>query len=626
MIFALISTQCRTMWLNKMTEIERFFLAAKNGDLETVRYCIEKLHIDPTTKNEYEDATVLHFAAINGHLHIAQYLLENYNINLYTEGGFFIKETPLFFAAINGHFELVKCFIRYHLKKAEGSSLAPYQPSRRDFATKTLPEVGFKANKTEHIKIFNYIIQNYKVSPETQNDENFTDLHQAAFTGDFELVQQLLQEDTPYNKSTLYGITPIDCAAGNGHLKALREFLTAIKNNPDIQNSIKRTPLHYAAENGQHHIVKELIEKYNADPYLYDIHKFMPIHYAIMNGHLEIVQYFIENEYFAPSDQQHMYFSMDLIHYSARYGQLEILHYLIAQGVDPNLSSSSVPPICHATQAGHLHIVKELIETYRVDPEYSEKKDTRKPLHLAAEHKHLDILRYLVEVHKVPVKENLPHDLAIMHNQYHIIEYLARKDIIKLENILTAMKYNITFFENRRLLFSFLELIEKIESRKIRNQCQRYLARQLIYNPTALSSLVHYNWNLTKSIYGLNKKELTQKQKDDIVIQFLRKALVLSKRKKILSRERRKDLFNNFANTYLAFRVVAGLSVKGQSLPDDCARHIMGYARYFCNKTPKDKRVIKKLYAMKKANKTRTKGEENFYDKIGESKQKRRKI
>jgi len=183
----------------------------------------------------------------------------------------------------------------------------------------------------------------------------------------------------------------------------------------------------------------------------------------------------------------------------------------------------------------------------------------------------------------------------------------------------------INFFENNKLLLEFLEIIKQIRTPREQNTCKQHLAQYLVYHPAALSSIVSKNWNLPIHMHTLSKKKFTKEQINNPLIDLLRRALVLGK-KRIFGETSRKDFVNNFANTYLAFRLVSGFKVKKQILPHDCAKHIMGYTRYFCNETPKDQRVIDKLYATTQAKKTRTKGEENFYDKTGESKQKRRKI
>ena len=79
--------------------------ASIHGDLEMVKYQIEKCNAKFETKN-YDGSTPLNNAAFNGHLDIVQYLCEKCHANVETKD--IIGRTPLYWAANNGYFEIVK--------------------------------------------------------------------------------------------------------------------------------------------------------------------------------------------------------------------------------------------------------------------------------------------------------------------------------------------------------------------------------------------------------------------------------------------------------------------------------------------------------------------------------------
>ena len=92
---------------------DQLFDAARLGDLDCMKECIKKVEygIDVTSLN-VNQSTVLHFACRYGHLHIVQYLTQNYddtiiNVNARNKDGC----TPLHFASSSGHLHVVKYLI-----------------------------------------------------------------------------------------------------------------------------------------------------------------------------------------------------------------------------------------------------------------------------------------------------------------------------------------------------------------------------------------------------------------------------------------------------------------------------------------------------------------------------------
>jgi ankyrin repeat protein len=87
---------------------ERFRYAAQHGLLADVNECIAAgVNVEAKTINGW---TALHFASINGHLEIVQYLLQNgnANVNAQKNDGW----TALHFASSNGHLEIVQYLVQ----------------------------------------------------------------------------------------------------------------------------------------------------------------------------------------------------------------------------------------------------------------------------------------------------------------------------------------------------------------------------------------------------------------------------------------------------------------------------------------------------------------------------------
>lgn len=89
------------------------FSAAKNGQLETVRYLIEKQKEDINSTDLY-GRTALMWAAGSGYLEVVKYLIETAKANVNVKDGY--ENTALNYATRNGHLD-VKEYLKSHIQK-----------------------------------------------------------------------------------------------------------------------------------------------------------------------------------------------------------------------------------------------------------------------------------------------------------------------------------------------------------------------------------------------------------------------------------------------------------------------------------------------------------------------------
>ncbi|MGL9757880.1 MAG: ankyrin repeat domain-containing protein [Wolbachia sp.] len=89
------------------------FSAAKNGQLETVRYLIEKQKEDIDATDHY-GRTALMWAAGSGYLEVVKYLIETAKANVNVKDNY--EDTALNYATRNGHLD-VKEYLKGHIQK-----------------------------------------------------------------------------------------------------------------------------------------------------------------------------------------------------------------------------------------------------------------------------------------------------------------------------------------------------------------------------------------------------------------------------------------------------------------------------------------------------------------------------
>lgn len=192
------------------------------------------------------------------------------------------------------------------------------------------------------------------------------------------------------------------------------------------------TPLHFAALGGHLDICEELVNRYKADNIEFnvndDVYGATPLHYAASSGNLRLVEYLIRMgaNVRTPANNN------DLpLHYAVSSGgTLDIVKYLINNGAEPTITSSDgMSPIQYAALGGNIDVVRFLIDTKNVD--YNLTENRIHTLYFAVRGGSLAVTRYLVSEKRVNVnvRDNVNatplHDAA-SHGYLDIVKFLLR--------------------------------------------------------------------------------------------------------------------------------------------------------------------------------------------------------
>ena len=160
----------------------------------------------------------------------------------------FGKKTPLYYAALCGFANLVEQLMAKH----------PQHVNAIGGCYRT-PAVAALAGR--HFEVAQVLHRN-KSSVEPKGISENTPLHSAAFYGDLEMVQVLLDYGVDVNAQNGNGDTPLDYASSNGHRNdaGVARLLIAHGADPNTRNMGGFTPLHEASNCGRVEIVRLLIE------------------------------------------------------------------------------------------------------------------------------------------------------------------------------------------------------------------------------------------------------------------------------------------------------------------------------------------------------------------------------
>ncbi|XP_027351902.1 ankyrin repeat domain-containing protein 50 [Abrus precatorius] len=256
-------------------KVQLFLNAARTGNLDLFKNLAEQLNEGKDlakTVEAIKDANkrgALHFAALEGHTNVCNYLLHHLNIPVDSQDD--EGKTALIHAAHRGHTDTAKCLIDHGADPTVASNLG---------ATALHHSAGI--GDTELLKH----LLSRGINPDLESDAG-TPLVWAAGHAQPAAVTVLLEHGANPNAETDDGITPLLSAVAAGSLACLELLIQAgAKVNISAGGA---TPLHIAADNGSLELINCLL-KAGADPNVSDEDGVKPIQVAAARGNRGAVE------------------------------------------------------------------------------------------------------------------------------------------------------------------------------------------------------------------------------------------------------------------------------------------------------------------------------------------------
>ena len=332
-------------------------VAAYNGNLVKVKYCVEVLHIDPLLRNSY-GYTAIHVAADGGQMEVFKYLqewLDVRDLTVMTTGG----PSIIHIAALNGNLSLVK-----------------------------------------------YLVDELEIDPLLTDSQRKTPLHNACRNGNVNVVRYLIDQakqhdtlDAILGDKTKLGSTVLNFAAASGNCQLLKYLISDFNLDPNATGQLGATPLLFAAQEGHYHTVSYLTSlKININSTLEKTRQNV-LHIAAAKGHLAIVMFLINEKTFNPDVKDSA--GRSPLHLSAQYGSLSVIKFLVESCKCNFLypTKKRRTPLHIAALGGYLDIVKYFIEEKEVEPLLHSVSPIT-PLHLAVQRGRTDVVLYYLDTLK----------------------------------------------------------------------------------------------------------------------------------------------------------------------------------------------------------------------------------
>ena len=317
----------------------------------------------------------LHYAALCGLHDTVKFLIIERSQDANTRG-FDDNETPLSGASREGHLKVAEVLLEL------GADV-----KAQDKDNWTALHV---ASAYGHIKITRMLLE-HGADVEALDLGNRTALHRASERGHLGIVAVLVEHGADTNASDKDGRTPLHRATEGGHLDVARVLL---EHGADvmIQDNDFWTPLDRAASRGDVKVARILLE-HGADATAKDEDDYTPLHVASIYGYTEIARVLLEHG--ADPNAQDL-FGRTPLHRASIEGRLGVARVLLEHGADANVRDIlDRAPLHRAAEEGHLELALVLLRGGGADAGVKD-RDGKTPLHWAAERGHLAVARLLL--------------------------------------------------------------------------------------------------------------------------------------------------------------------------------------------------------------------------------------
>lgn len=235
-----------------MSSQSSIFVAAQRGDLELIREFITSGKASATDRDA-QNITPLHWAAINAHVAVCKYLLDQ-GAEVDAQGGDLVA-TPMQWAARNGYLYVIQLLVAHgadptitdsqgynslHLV-THSSSIMPllyllHQPinvDSRDSQGHT--SLMWAAYQGDALSVD--LLLRHGASPNLKDDAGLSPLHWAVVRGNRVAIRRLIEKGADLNAKDGEGRTPRDMAV---ELKSLGAWKRALEEGGMNEHGVKR--------------------------------------------------------------------------------------------------------------------------------------------------------------------------------------------------------------------------------------------------------------------------------------------------------------------------------------------------------------------------------------------------
>ena len=390
-VIQLVTFLIDVMKCDVTTEDKRGFTcviyASLSGNLELLKLLIKQYKCNPSISGV---VTSLRVAVAAGHVHILEWLRQEYRINV----ALFKNGVLPFLAAQYNHLYCLKYLLNNY----------SFDINATDPSDDTQTTLLHLACQEGHVATVLYLTSLPKCDVSAKTSNGSTAIHLACKSRSLPILKHLVEEChmdliiRDYN-----GMAPVHVACEAGSLSLVKYIIDHSSLSLDITDSFGRTPLLIAAFSENLSIIRYLNSK-NCNISILDNKGFNVIHITAQRGSLDILRFFVDGNYCNPDITDAS--NRTPLYLSAQEGHSEIVDYLLDSpsyqrprvGLVDMPDSNGNTALHAACSRGHPNIVSTITGAYKslsIDI-YTVNDNGQTPLHLAAANGHVNTVMSLL--------------------------------------------------------------------------------------------------------------------------------------------------------------------------------------------------------------------------------------
>lgn len=182
----------------------------------------------------------------------------------------------------------------------------------------------------------------------------------ASSEGHVGVINLLLERQANINATGIYGYTPLDAAAEDGHVEIVKTLLThksfnTVHDKRTLCGTIANTLAYY----GHTDLLQYIVKHKNVDLRTSDTSKRTPLLFAARGGHVETFEYLVGHGLpLGAIDAK----GDGLISYAASSGNPQLLDMALSQDFKFSSQSGHWSPLHWACRSGNVQIVEKIVE------------------------------------------------------------------------------------------------------------------------------------------------------------------------------------------------------------------------------------------------------------------------
>lgn len=280
-------------------------------------------------------------------------------------------------------------------------------------------------------------------------------LFQAVAIGDGIFVERMIHYGINVNARTITGNTAAILAAEYSQIDVLFLLMEHARADLSIANNCGFTVMHALAEHGHFDVMEAVGALYGAPANEQCWDGVTPLHLAARNGHVEACRVLVEKLHVDVNTMDNE--GRTALYFAAWSRNEKIVRILLkAMASNPQMQAKSAGHVLPIAAAfGLTTLVKDLVDKYNADINSRDQRHKNSALMLAANHGHLEIVKFLDQKHADLNLRNTSGSTAVMlaacEGHFNVLKYFIKRSATVCIDFKAVNAWNFSAMDYARI-------------------------------------------------------------------------------------------------------------------------------------------------------------------------------